>query len=380
MPISLKAELAGSGGGVPIGGVAMLASGSELPLASFSGMEFLRSGYLLSGEAANYPEAFQAFGVPGRTWTRSAQQFGDSTSSMVRVLRNGGLYIAVGRSTHYGLQWFTGIIYTSTDGKAWTSRYRGPGNGESVDYDLTCIASGAGLYVALGAGGYLVTSPDGLAWTARPAISGASRMRSVTFGNGQFLALDQSGRIYKSVDGITGWTLLSTNTALREISFLGGKFFAVGAAGYLASSADGAAWTVHASGSSGELTRIYLHNGLYIALGTGAATSADGVTWAKCEIGITGGALAYLAGWYLVIGAGVSASRDGEKWIPFASTSGLIAPSDIVATDSDFVVMGTDNSGAANHLKTSYCSVADLSIGMATAYSQGEATQYMRIK
>lgn len=379
MPISLRKAQGGSG--VPIGGVTILGVGAPLPIAEFDGMEFLRSGYLIQGEAASYPDAFEAFGVPCRAWVRSAQTFGDSSSYIARAIKKDGLYVGVGRSGHASL-WSTGIIYTSTNGVDWTSRYRGPGSGESADYFLTCIAHGAGLFVALGANGYLVTSPDGITWTNRTAISGASTMRSVTFANGMFLALDSNGRIYKSTTGSSGWTLLSTNSALRNITGIDAVFYAVGTNGYLASSVDGVTWTERATGTTGELSSVYQFNGLFIAAGTGASVSADGINWSKCEIGISVAALAYVAGWYVAAHpSGVSASRDGMRWVPFSNTSGMSVISDMITTADSFVLLGTNKSAATGGL---ICQVTQgagvLTIGMATAFSQGEATQYMRIK
>ncbi|MCB9814241.1 hypothetical protein H6784_02370 [Candidatus Nomurabacteria bacterium] len=58
-----------------------------------------------------------------------------------------------------------------------------------------------------------MTSPDGITWTLRSA-AGANQWRSVTYGNGLFVAVSNTGtnRVMTSPDGIT-WTARSATEA-----------------------------------------------------------------------------------------------------------------------------------------------------------------------
>ena len=81
----------------------------------------------------------------------------------------------------------------------------------AADNNWQSVTYGNGLFVAVansGTGNRVMTSPDGITWTLRtPAAD--NRWRSVTYGNGLFVAVANSGiggRVMTSPDGIT-WTL-----------------------------------------------------------------------------------------------------------------------------------------------------------------------------
>ncbi|MEI7980844.1 MAG: GLUG motif-containing protein, partial [Bacteroidota bacterium] len=91
---------------------------------------------------------------------------------------------------------------TSSCGQLWTSRSATEANiWRSVTY-------GNGLFVAVAENGTnrVMTSPDGITWTARTAAE-ANPWRAVTYGNGLFVAVAYFGThsVMTSPDGIT-WT------------------------------------------------------------------------------------------------------------------------------------------------------------------------------
>ena len=81
------------------------------------------------------------------------------------------------------------VSQAAADGITWTSRT------SAVDNDWVSITFGNGLFVAVsdtGTGNQVMTSPDGITWTSR--ISAAENTWiSVTYGNGLFVAVSVSG-------------------------------------------------------------------------------------------------------------------------------------------------------------------------------------------
>jgi len=156
---------------------------------------------------------------------------------------------------------------------------------------------GNGLFVAVGEGRVLMRSTDyGVTWTliarGNPgpdadafAILPAS-LYAVTYGNGMFIAVGNSGTIMRSTTGET-WTSVvnpftnySTKPNLRGVTYGGGRFVAVGARGTNVSSggttvnrilysANGTDWTVVENGGAGsyELLGVAYGDGRYVAVG-----------------------------------------------------------------------------------------------------------------
>jgi hypothetical protein len=94
----------------------------------------------------------------------------------------------------------------------WTSRT------SAIDNDWRSVTYGNGLFVAVGASGTgnrVMTSPDGITWTSRSSAAD-NAWYSVTYGNGLYVAVASTGtgnRVMTSPDGIT-WT--SSTTAVNN--------------------------------------------------------------------------------------------------------------------------------------------------------------------
>jgi hypothetical protein len=88
---------------------------------------------------------------------------------------------------------------TSLDGITWDS-------GSAFENTLpNSVTYGNGEYVAVGGGGAIHTSPDGLTDTVN--VSGTtSNLSSVTYGNGLFVAVGNNGTI-----------LISSTTAVKQV-------------------------------------------------------------------------------------------------------------------------------------------------------------------
>jgi hypothetical protein len=98
-----------------------------------------------------------------------------------------GQYVVVGLRT----------MFTSVDAVTWTHINPAPNS------DLYSVTFGNGEFVAVGQGGTIMTSSDGAIWT--PQISGTNTLLySVTYGNGRFVAVGLYGTILVSkADNVT---------------------------------------------------------------------------------------------------------------------------------------------------------------------------------
>ena len=93
---------------------------------------------------------------------------------------------------------------TASGGDIWTSR------SSAADNNWRSVTYGNGLFVAVadsGSGNRVMSSPDGITWTSRTSAADTP-WRSVTYGNGLFVAVAINGignRVMTSPNGIT-WT------------------------------------------------------------------------------------------------------------------------------------------------------------------------------
>ena len=151
-------------------------------------------------------------------------------------------------------------------------------------------AYGGGTYVAVAnASGQAMSSTDGITWTARTAAT-TNTWKSVTYGNGLFVAVSSNGtgnRVMTSPDGIT-WTSRTSaaNNTWNSVTYGNGLFVAVASTGtgnQVMTSSDGITWTSRAESASNTWNAVTYGNGLFVALATttpnGVMTSPDGITW-----------------------------------------------------------------------------------------------------
>ena len=81
------------------------------------------------------------------------------------------------------------ISHASADGITWTSRT------SASDNDWYAVTYGNGLFVAVsnsGTGNRVMTSPDGITWTSRTSAAD-KQWWSVTYGDGLFVAVSDTG-------------------------------------------------------------------------------------------------------------------------------------------------------------------------------------------
>ena len=82
----------------------------------------------------------------------------------------------------------------------------------------------------------------------------------VTYANGTFVTVGESGTILTSSDGVT-WTSRTSGTSdkIREVTYGNSSFVTVGDNGTILTSTDGTSWTLRTSGTSEDLRGV-LHS------------------------------------------------------------------------------------------------------------------------
>lgn len=252
----------------------------------------------------------------GATWPSGGAL--DTNTYLFGVHYAAGLFVTVGETYDFSVSAWRGVIYTSTDGLAWTRRlFAGPG--------LRAVTHGAGAFVAVGLDGTIHRSGDGVTWT--PISSGTTNhLYAVTLGAGLFLAAGANsssidGTVLTSTNGET-WTNrsagLGTTQGLFTADYVGDRFLVSGFYAGIRHSTDGggrftiaSAFEIHAAGFA-------TLNGLYFAAAINrnqssaplSLVSQDGVNWNAISAPAFGER-------YTVIAVGttfLSVGANGEIW------------------------------------------------------------------
>jgi hypothetical protein len=221
------------------------------------------------------------------------------------------------------------IPATSVDmGINWTSRTSATGNGwRSITY-------GNGLFVAVaenGKGNRVMTSPDGITWTSRTSAAD-NYWSSVTHGNGKFVAVASTGtgnRVMTSPDGIT-WTSRTSaaDNSWNSVTYGDGLFVAVaqsGAGNRVMTSDDGINWTIRTSAANNSWSSVTHGNGKFVAVASSGTnrvmTSPDGITWTAQTSAVNNNwnSVTYGDGRFVAVapsgtGTRVMTSPDGITW------------------------------------------------------------------
>ena len=169
---------------------------------------------------------------------------------------------------------------TSSDGVAWSLQTA------AVAYAWQSVTFGNGLFVAVANSGTtnrVMTSSDGIIWTSQTTAAD-NLWKSVTFGNDLFVAVATSGtplatnRVMTSSDAIT-WTLqiAATSNNWQGVTFGNGLFVAVANSGTInrvMTSSDGINWTSRISAADDAWVSVVFGNGLFVAVSSTASTAA----------------------------------------------------------------------------------------------------------
>ncbi len=132
-------------------------------------------------------------------------------------------------------------------------------------------------------------SVDGYTWSTTTAAGDNDNWRSLTYGNGRFVAVGVEGdRVMYSDDGLS-WVAVATTSAAGnndmwlDVTYGNGRFVAVGIAGdRVMYSTNGQTWTAGTIlGDNDTWYEVTYGNGRFVAVGQGdqIAYSDDGITW-----------------------------------------------------------------------------------------------------
>jgi hypothetical protein len=168
--------------------------------------------------------------------------------------------------------------------------------------NLYGVTFGNGKFVAVGDSGVVLTSTDGANWVLRVGATNQVILNAVTYGSNGFVAVGStkpfSGNgqpaVWTSPNGIA-WTPQDVSFAnmdfghwLQAVTYGGGQYVAVGGnstTNTVWTSPDGVAWTMHDSHLSNTglfpLGGVAYGNGMYVAAGPWLITSPDGITWTQ---------------------------------------------------------------------------------------------------
>ncbi|HKQ39069.1 MAG TPA: hypothetical protein VJ063_13410 [Verrucomicrobiae bacterium] len=199
--------------------------------------------------------------------------------------------VAYGNS-HFVAVGAASTVWSSQNGNDWSWAFAG--RKDIGPPDLFGVSFGKGIFVAVGGlGPYIATSSDGTQWTTqqREALGTFENLRTVTFGNGLFVAAGERSvgpalvpKITISSDG-TNWTYPSVpstpGSTLYGAGYGNGVYIVAGDQGTILRSTEGTNWTVQSSGTMRPLRAVAFRNGRFIVGGDAGTIiiSTDGNTW-----------------------------------------------------------------------------------------------------
>ena len=217
--------------------------------------------------------AFRAYSYNGISWTELIPAGWQIDS----IEYANGLFVGVGFASVGSPGVPTGFVNTSPDGLTWTSRT------PAANIWWQDITFGNGLFVAVaqsGTGNRVMTSPNGINWTSRSTPMDAD-FKGVAYGNGVFVAVSTggagvtAGNVMTSTDGIT-WTQRNLTWTALAVHFAEGKF----TTGYRYST-DGITWNL--SNINFNPLGITYGNGYFVGVTDNGANriyySTDAITW-----------------------------------------------------------------------------------------------------
>lgn len=212
--------------------------------------------------------------LPGH-WMNPAATWSART---VELAYGNGVWVALTEGTGT-----TNCIYTSVDGRVWTSRT------VPVSGPFYALAFVNGVFIAAGTD-RLITSTDGEAWTARTFSTGGWFPSGIAYGAGRYVVVAKRTAVHST--DLATWTAVALpglESGRAGVAYGAGKFIAAPGGGYdhWAVSTDGEAWIALSiagqAATSGAVRAIAFGNGVFMALTQGANTytSPDGDAWTQ---------------------------------------------------------------------------------------------------
>ena len=197
----------------------------------------------------------------GRAGTILTSKYGDTWKQQKSPIKNDLLSIAWSGNTYVALgSW--GAIITSKNGETWELPKTPP-----INEDLHTMIWNGSDFMGFGARN-VWSSKDGTTWVSIPTDD-LKIYKQVCFGNKKYVAVDQSGKISASYDGIK-WTTKSILgigfNSFSSVIWTGKQFAAVGSRGIFFTSTDGEIWIRQITETNKWIGNIVWDGSKYVAV------------------------------------------------------------------------------------------------------------------
>lgn len=276
----------------------------------------------------------------------------DGANWTLRTLPTSGDWVAVvfGRGFFAAAAKGTDVVVTSPDGVNWIQEVLPV----SADWEVGAFAQGVTtgrpttlpVHVFASGAADCVVSHNGVwAKSATPLPAPLARWGALAaFGAGINVALPYSGDIaLTSTHASSTWTprTLPQSAEWRSVTYGNGVFVAVAAGSNIAAtSPNGIDWTPRTLPASDNWSGVLYAEGVFLAFAGGssasgvAATSPDGITWALRALPFPANwrAVAYGDGRFVLVAGGAGASNANAVVIPVATPTFLVPPAAGVAS------------------------------------------------
>ncbi|MBA4371674.1 MAG: cell wall-binding protein [Thermodesulfovibrio sp.] len=201
----------------------------------------------------------------GITWTAGSS---GTSATLMDIVFGNGLFVAVGN-----VEGLVGTILTSPNGVTWAERYSGS--------QLQKVTYGDSMYVVLGYGPNFYTSPNGIDWSPQ-SITGYTNNSffGIASGNGTLIIVgglfaiglppSPSAEIILTSSDRTNWgeTYINGNPdRINGACYGNGNFLAVGSSGKVFASPNGTTWTVNQSVTTESLSSIVFGHQTFVSVG-----------------------------------------------------------------------------------------------------------------
>lgn len=242
-----------------------------------------------------------------------------STNQIQDMAYGGGKFVSVEPA---------GIIKVSTNnGLTWSAKTSG------TSLAFTRVGYGNGNYVAVGETGLICTSPDAETWTIRS--SGTTEvLQGVTYADGRWVVVGMNGKILVSTD-LVNWGTRTVTDLPSGVNFFGvaygnGRYVIVGGSsaqgGIAVVSLDGAStFSFSKTGSTGTHGSVAYGNNVFVAAaGQQLYSSRSAVgAWAASAVSGSLQTVAFTSRNFFAIGSSFSTSSlNGVDWAVHTSLAG----------------------------------------------------------
>ncbi len=236
----------------------------------------------------------------------------------------------------------------------WNSVYTGTTNIiGGTEPNIVSITSSPSYLVAVCDNGYIINSNNGLVWNSNnydenynPVPFDTNTWSSITYGNNLFVAVARSGTSNRAIfmpSDLSSINYCGQNSEIvpsalntnswTSVTYGNGLFVAVansGTGNRVMTSPDGNTWTIRASAADNNWTSVTFGNNLFVAVASGSTTvmySSNGTTWSTT--GVTGvvanswTSVAYGNGYFVAVSSNGTNrsmySTDGKAWTAVAT-------------------------------------------------------------